>query len=185
MKDHMRLDSIICDQNGNRLTAEDLLELMRSWTITLDELCEAYYEARKWINAHEALRMYHMKRLELLEDLFEFKLTKFPGRLRRNSRDYDAVVRIAHKTLEEATRLSKGPFSIYLEGGPGPLEAEMHKKHSRRISKRVSSLRAAYMGLLKDALLALDHTLKDKTFNEAQLVESGLPIEKPDPDDYW
>lgn len=32
---------------------------------------------------------------------------------------------------------------------------------------------------------SLDPALGDKTFNEAQLVEKGLPIEKPDPDDYW
>jgi len=182
MKEHEELKSIHLGTDG---TAEGLLKQMRDWPITFDSLCEAYYEARKWSHAHEDLASYHKQRLELLEGLFAFKLPDLPGRSRRESRDHDAVVRAGHNALARASSLSSHPFGMYLEGGPGPLEAALREKHESDIVGRVSSLRAAYLGLFRDVLLTLDPTLEDKTFNEAQLVEKGLPIEKPDPDDFW
>ena len=65
------------------------------------------------------------------------------------------------------------------------MEATLRQKHDREIARQVARLRAAYLALFRDVLLALDPTLEEKTFTEAELVEKGLPIEKPDPDDYW
>ncbi len=185
MKDHMELTRIHFNQKGKRLTAEDLLKSMKKRPVTFHDLCEAYYEAEEWSDAHEDLAGYSQKRLELLEALFEFEFPGKPRRHRRATRDRDAVVQAGQNALRRAARLSSHPFGVYLEGGPEPLEMALRQKHEGTIAKRVSSLRAAYLAIFRDVLLTLDSTLEDKTFNEAQLVEQGLPIEKPDPDDYW
>ena len=185
MNDNMELDRIHFDQNGRLLTAEDLLESMRTWPVTFDGLCEAYFEARRWSHAHEDLAGYSQKRLELLEELFEFELPREPGRYRRGSRDRGAVVRAGYNALASAAGLSSHTFWVYLVGGPEPMEATLRQKHDREIARQVARLRAAYLALFRDVLLALDPTLEEKTFTEAELVEKGLPIEKPDPDDYW
>lgn len=185
MKDPMELTRVTFTRQGKRLTAEDLLKSMKRRPVTFDELCEAYYEACKWRHAHEDLAGYSQLRLKLLEDLFDFELPPQDGRCRRDARDRKAVVRAGHTALARAAGLSSNAFWIYLEGRPEPMEAALRQKHEGEIAGHAARLRAAYLALFRDVLLTLDPTLEEKTFNEAQLVEQGLPMEKPDPDDYW
>jgi len=158
----------------------------RNNDLTLDDLCAAYRKALYWKDSHPDLTGYHARKLEILEDLFDFHLPPKPVHGGRDTMDHDAVVRAAHTSLKRSTRPSAGwPFATYIEGRPGPKELRLHRGHQRRFSRMARHLKAAHEALFKDALLQLDPTLKEKTINRALLYEKGLPTTEPDPDDYF
>jgi len=158
--------------------------------LTLDTLCDAYYQAARWANAHKDLASYHQKKLDILEALFEFRLWTYSwrgcnGGSVRDAMDPETVLRIAKTAIQEAAGPTGNPFWTYIEGWPGPMEAWLRRKHEKRLKLNLDRRRDIYMALFRDALLLLAPLLKDKSFSASELTDRGLPLSAPDPLDYF
>jgi hypothetical protein len=152
--------------------------------ITFDDLVEAFFYERKWRTAAPALHEYFSKRRQLLEKVFQCRLSgeesEVPksGTVGRNDPelvdDRRAVASIALSCLELSGK-RYGPFSHYMEGCPGPLEQTLLQSHHQESNQARDALDRHYRTVFRDALALLYPHAVSRTTSERELTMLGLP----------
>ncbi|PYU90815.1 MAG: hypothetical protein DMG08_16815 [Acidobacteria bacterium] len=118
--------------------------------LTVNALIDAFLAWDKYRNAHQDLREYHKKRLEILQSIFgcdvekrQAELDREAEKLRRkvshNEYFYDIDGRATVEFMQDCIRLlnsTKSPFDckIYLEGKPPKLVRDLRAKHQKEIA---------------------------------------------------
>jgi len=154
--------------------------------IGFDDLVEAYFYERKWRTAAPALYVYFNKRRLLLEKVFNCRLTGEESDVPKSGlltkvdpeliEDRRAVASIALSCLELSGK-RYGPFSHYMEGCPGPLEASLLQGHHQVANDARDALERHYRTVFRDALVLLFPHATTRTTSENELRMMGLPAQ--------
>lgn len=156
--------------------------------MTFDDLVDAYFSAAEWGDAAPELRDYHVLRRDLLEALFGCTLEEPAADPKTRAeceaeRDRRTVARVARSCLAQAAAMTS-PFGVYLEGGPGPMEAAVRLEHNRPFEAASAAFMAQYRAVFRHALAALFPSATKLRFPETSLFEGGSSATAPDPDDF-
>lgn len=150
--------------------------------IGFDRLVDAYFDAHLWKDSLPAPYDYHALKLELLERVFGTSLDHGEGEAPFDSsdteRDRRSVMGIARACLRRNAE-SRLPFRIYLEGGPGAMEARLLRNHADAIGKASDDLSSAYRALFAEALQLLFPHARNRGTTMTALRAAGLPLEEP------
>jgi hypothetical protein len=157
--------------------------------IDFESLVDSYFDERRWRKAAPVLRDYFAKRRQLLEKVFNCRLTAgsddvpesavtTAGAQRERQMDRRSVTSIALACLEASSKLHS-PFAHYMEGAPGPLEETLLQTHHRMMSETQQVLMRHYRTVFRDALLLLHPDAESRHTTERELLRLGLP-KQPD-----
>jgi len=153
--------------------------------LTFDDLVDAYVCEARYRSSAKELAEYHGLRLRVLAESFECDLApevSDPD----PTEDYDreAVSDAARSCLERYESI-RGPFAIYMDGRPGPLEQRLRDGHERDIRDAISIYRRALTETFANCLRLLYPGIETRTVAGSALTERGVPLEALDPLDFW
>lgn len=155
-----------------------------------DELVQAFIDDARHHGRGDSVANYYARRLQLLCEGLQCAFIARP--LRRDdeddyrdaaARDRNDVRSLARDCLRNHSALY-APFSVGLEGRPGPLEQFVRDRNAGALTASVEALKAALQGCFADCLRALEPKLVERTVAESWLFERGLPRTPPDLDDW-
>ena len=156
--------------------------------IGFSDLVDAYFDEITYRPAAKELAEYHGLRLRVLTELFGCSgmLVESSGinRISGVAQDRSSVQAVARACLERHAAI-RTPFGVYCEGQPGPMEQGLRDRHIGRVSNAICMYRGELRETFAECLRILYPGIEKKTVHASALTERGVPLEGPDPLEFW